>query len=171
MKYKMLLIIILCFIPSFVFAQKGGLKVFVQDSSKIKHPMLPNFLLMVKMRLISEKDSTQFFETPYHHKGYFSFKNIPIGKYKILLNNNNCYGKLNSVEIVKGKTQEINLPVFNHVTTYGCYKCKSKDLIPIIYGFSITDQEKELQKQGKLIWLGCVVMEKWYCKSCKKKIY
>lgn len=171
MSLKVVFFLLLWFIPFATFSQKGDLKVFVQDSSAVRHRMLASYISTTKIRLINEQDTTKILEATYNRKGYFLFKNVPVGKYKVLFRKAGWYGKLNGVEITSSSNQELILPISNWANRHGCYKCKSKDLIPIIYGYSISEEEKELQKQGKLIWLGCVAMENWYCKGCKNKIY
>ena len=50
-----------------------------------------------------------------------------------------------------------------------CPKCKSKNVIPIMYGLPTGEVARE-EKEGKIKLGGCCVGEndpQWYCKECK----
>lgn len=49
-----------------------------------------------------------------------------------------------------------------------CLKCKSGDVIPIVYGFP-TPQTQEKALLGEVVLGGCVVRRgnpRWHCKNC-----
>lgn len=52
-----------------------------------------------------------------------------------------------------------------------CPHCKSKSVIPVVYGYPDNKLLKEAKK-GNVRLEGCIVSEKpyqWYCKRCKKE--
>ncbi len=160
---------IFLFIPFCSFAQKGSIKVIVKDTSAIKHPMFTTFN-QSELKLISISDSTKMWEGKILKDGSFLLKNIPFGTYNLIFLNTLSGKKvLKGIEITTKETKQIQLAIVNR-SAFGCHKCKSKDIVPITYGFSISEEEKKLGREGKLIWRGCVIGLLWFCKNCKSDI-
>ncbi len=52
-----------------------------------------------------------------------------------------------------------------------CPKCKSNNVVPIIYGKPGKEMMKNV-KEGKIVLGGCIIKpfsKKWHCKECKNK--